>query len=307
MEDSDQYLEILDIRADIYFYQTNYIKARQLHQQIISKTSPTCSPWYHANSLVNAAHLDILMESQGTHTINDIRAAEEVYAVHGSRRILACSWVAAELKLCNRDTVNAQVALVQCLSKTLDIYPDLARNCLAALADIKHRMHKTLETFRWAMLYLAFVQKLNDPIGTSHALQCLGHLHIVLGDADTALNLFRAALQAGISMNIHRLRAECMVGIGDIMIRREDAIQAKEIWAEAYPLFVRSSRLKDAAAVQRRLEQPAFSHSLLPCLDGDVIRAADSPLGVVPSFDNSAEAFRLEKLGTLSPLTQFGH
>jgi hypothetical protein len=45
-----------------------------------------------------------------------------------------------------------------------------------------------------------------------------------------------------------------MVGIADILVRRGDLMQAKEMWAAACPLFVRSSRMKDAAAVQERLQ-----------------------------------------------------
>ncbi|KAJ6556098.1 hypothetical protein B0H19DRAFT_1151913 [Mycena capillaripes] len=164
-------------------------------------------------------------------------------------------------------------------------------------------MGDLLDTFRWAILYLAFTQKLKDPIETSHALRRLADLHTMLGDEDTALSLFHAALQAGTTMGIYRLRAECMVGIGDIMRRHGDSTQAKEMWTSARPLFVHSSRMKDAAAVQRRLEQPANSHTLHRGQDGSVVPTADSHLGVVPTLDNDISAdghLSLEKLATLS-------
>jgi hypothetical protein len=114
-------------------------------------------------------------------------------------------------------------------------------------------MDPTKDTFRWAVISLAFVQQSKDIISTLYALRCLD-LYTIMDDEETALDLFHAALQAGTTMGIHRLRAECMVGIGDIMSRRGDSIHARELWEVAHPLFVRSSRMKDAAAVKKQLE-----------------------------------------------------
>ncbi|KAJ6523996.1 hypothetical protein B0H19DRAFT_1276691 [Mycena capillaripes] len=103
----------------------------------------------------------------------------------------------------------------------------------------------------------------------------------ILGEDETALNLFYAALEGGTAMDIHRLRAECMVGIGDIMIRSGDLVQAKEMWTGAHPLFVRSCQMKDAAAVDKRLERLSLaekdpSYSLLHIWDTGVGQLLDS-------------------------------
>jgi hypothetical protein len=71
----------------------------------------------------------------------------------------------------------------------------------------------------------------------------------------TALSLLHAALEGGTKMDVHRLRAECMVGIGDVVLRRGDAMQAKAMWKKAHPLFLRSRRMKDAVSVQERLQR----------------------------------------------------
>jgi hypothetical protein len=68
-------------------------------------------------------------------------------------------------------------------------------------------------------------------------------------------------------MDIHRLRAQCIVGIEEIMLRHYDPMQAKEMWKAAHPLFFRSSRMKDTVSVEKRLEQLSHiyqdtSHSL---------------------------------------------
>jgi hypothetical protein len=114
-------------------------------------------------------------------------------------------------------------------------------------------MHGATDTFLWAVVYLALVRK--DPLETLHALRYLADINIIKGDDETALRLFHAAVEAATKMDVHRLRAECMAGIGDIMMRRGDLRQAKEMWTVAHPLFIRSSRMKDAAAVEERLEK----------------------------------------------------
>jgi hypothetical protein len=125
-------------------------------------------------------------------------------------------------------------------------------------------MHGPWDTFSWAVVSLALVQKNKDPLGTLNALRRLGAAYPILDDENTMLNLFHAALHGATTLEMHRLRAECMVGIGDIMLHRGDLMQAKEMWAGAHPLFVRLSLAKDAAGVEKRLEQlsPTTEHNL---------------------------------------------
>jgi hypothetical protein len=111
-------------------------------------------------------------------------------------------------------------------------------------------------------------------------------------------------------MDIHRLRAECMVGIGEIMLRRGDHVQAKRMWEAAHPLFVRSSRRKDAASIDERLEtlsQQNNSDSLLAIREGTVDGTTESASVVVKLSDNDTAAAEtsLEKLGNLSAPTTY--
>jgi hypothetical protein len=210
MGDSEQHLQVLDTRADVHFRKTEYIEARQIHEQIVKRTSSTSSPFFHANSLCFRAYLDCLTSHEPADILENLNAAEAIYKSHGSQRFLLCSYVLAELKLCRTDTEGARSAFIDCLSKNRSAhYPDLPDFCLAPLADPKHRMHGIIETFRWAVVYLAFVQKKKDPVGTVNSLRCLADLHTILDgeDSETALNLFYAALDAGTMMDIHRLRA----------------------------------------------------------------------------------------------------
>jgi hypothetical protein len=131
------------------------------------------------------------------------------------------------------------------------------------------------------MVYLAFEQKMKDPVETVYALRRLADLYSIMDDEETALNLFHAVLEAATRMDIHRVRAECMLGIGDIMIRRGDATQAKEMWTGAHPHFLKASQIKHGAAVKKRLGQlPATEKNLssaLPVMrDGSVDHSTDS-------------------------------
>ncbi|KAJ6564750.1 hypothetical protein B0H19DRAFT_1259162 [Mycena capillaripes] len=259
MEGSDRYLGILDLRAEIHSQKSEYLEARQLYAEMVKRTSPVCSPQYHAHSLCSLVAMDILAEGEVADIISNLTAAETVYATLGSPRNIVCSWAAAELKLYCGDTENARVALLECLLKSRDTFPALAGCCLAALADPAHRMHGVMDTFRWAVIYLAFVNNNKDAVGVLYALRRLADVHVALGDDETALHLFDTALQGRTKMDIHRIRAECMVGIGEIILRRGNPIQAREMWAPAHPLFVRSSRMRDAASVERRLDRSSHT------------------------------------------------
>jgi predicted negative regulator of RcsB-dependent stress response len=99
------------------------------------------------------------------------------------------------------------------------------------------------------------MQKAKDAYGTVQALRRFADICMIMGDEETALHLFHTTLDAGTKLDIHHVRAECMVGIGDIMLRRGDNVQAKKMWAAAHPLFLRSSRPKDARFIKEQLEQ----------------------------------------------------
>ncbi|KAJ7312655.1 hypothetical protein DFH08DRAFT_822096 [Mycena albidolilacea] len=256
MEVSEKYLRVLNMHAEVHCLKTEYLEACQIHTQIVKMTSPTCSPWFHANALCSIVQMELLMEDELTDIVSNLNAVEEVYRSLSSPRTILCSWLSAELELYYGNTANARAQFLECFSKTRGpIYPDITQVCLAALSEPAHRMHGTMETFCWAVLSLSFAQKLKDTVATINALRRLADVYSIVEDEDNALSLFHAALEAGTRIGIHRLRARCMVGIGDIMLHRGDSTQAKKMWEAAQPLFICSSRMKDAAAIKTRVEQ----------------------------------------------------
>jgi hypothetical protein len=249
MEGSDRYLQFLDIRGDVNFMQTNYIESRRIFKQIVDMTAPTRSPFFHGYSLTMLAHIDIITECEVPAILESIQAAHAVYTAQGHKTVPVCLRLNAELQLYRGDIQNARSGLIACLSR------GPVQQCLAALGDPKNGMNGTFDTFRWAVVYLAFERKQKGLVGTLNAIRCLADIFVAFGDEETALNLFQAALEGGTKMGVHRLRAECMVGIGDIMLRRGDAMQARAMWVGAHPLFLCSRRRRDAVSVHERLRR----------------------------------------------------
>ncbi|KAJ7041209.1 hypothetical protein C8F04DRAFT_1391314 [Mycena alexandri] len=251
MKGTDKPLFILDVQADIHLMKSEYIEARKMHTRIASRTSPKISPKYHGNSLANIAFLDILTGSNETEICSSLDAAKAVYVFLGDSRIQLCDWVTAELYLLQGEIEQARSAFEQTVFKTHS--SDIRRDCLASLADLKHGMSTLLATFRWAVVYLAFSRKSRDRVGTFQAFRRLADIFIRMDEEQTALELFRTGLEGATELDIHRLRAECMVGIGDIMVRRGDSGQAERMYKAAPPLFIAASRRKEASAVEERL------------------------------------------------------
>ncbi|KAF8155265.1 hypothetical protein K438DRAFT_1987166 [Mycena galopus ATCC 62051] len=294
MHGSNRHLELLNLRAEVHFHKSEYVEARQLYEQTAEETSPTTLSQYHANALASIAHLDILTEGPVPGILANMHAAEAIWQSLGLSRVQIHSHLTAELKLYCGDPENARGEFLQCLKTSRGLYPELQHLCLAALGDPKHGMHSAFETLLWAVVSLAFARRMKNLVATLNALRCLADAHSILKDDETALHLFHAALEGGTNMDIHRLRAECMVGIADIMLRRGDLAQAKEMWTGTYPLFVRSSRMKDAAAVEERLQQLSDNNAPLNRLEtvSEAAATVEERLQQLPntSFLNGPEA-----------------
>ncbi|KAJ7471133.1 hypothetical protein FB451DRAFT_1368231 [Mycena latifolia] len=259
MTGSDRHLDVLDTQAEIHFRKTEYAEAVQIHKIVASYTSPTRSPLFHANALVNIAYIDILTAQDDTEIVRNLHAAVETYFSLGRPRGLVCSLVEAQLTLYRGDTEGALSAFQECFAKSRGGYTDLAVACLAALGDPRNKLCAPLDTFRWATLYFACVRKVKDQVATFHAIRCLADVYAESGDEPTGLNLYHTALEGGTEMDIHRLRGECMLGIGDIMLRSGDFGQSKKMWEAARPLLVRSSQMEDASGIDKRLAK--LSHN----------------------------------------------
>jgi hypothetical protein len=145
------------------------------------------------------------------------------------------------------------------------------------------------------MIYFATVQKGHNLVETFHALRCLADVFTALDDEETDLHLFHTALEGATKLDIHCLRAECMVGIGDIMEGCENMLEAKEKWEAAIPLFIRSSQTKDAAAIEARLAKLTLAQDHQGVKLNDPVAVTDSQ-----GTANQEESRKLKQLTQLS-------
>ncbi|KAJ7471119.1 hypothetical protein FB451DRAFT_1559582 [Mycena latifolia] len=289
LEGADAHLSVLDLQADIHWRKSEYSRAREIQAVVASTTSSSCSPAFHANALATIAYLDITMSGDEGAILLHLKDAEAIYRANGSRRILSCSWVMAELYLHRGDIQRSRGAFEECLSKSRDVYLDLAALCLAALGDPRHKMYSPLATSEWTFVYFSHVRKSKDRVATFHALRCLADIFAAFEDEETALNLYHTTLEGATEMDIHRLRAESMTGIGDIMMQRGDSVQAKEMWDAARPLFVRSSQMKDAAAIDERLAQLSQNIGKTPAHLGEIQDGGADTVSRISTMNDPSE------------------
>ncbi|KAJ7433290.1 hypothetical protein B0H11DRAFT_1939621 [Mycena galericulata] len=136
--------------------------------------------------------------------------------------------------------------------------------CFERMASWDAGMFGLQETLRWAGLYLVHSLKVTERKATVHSLQCFGQIFVEQGDDDTALSLFRLALEEFSSMDIHRWRADCMLRMAEIFERRADISKSVQLWRTARSLFERCSQAKSVAQVDAKLASvdPAFIRKL---------------------------------------------
>lgn len=261
MENSNHLLCFYDIQQDIHLAKTEYLEAKKICECALATQAVTYSPRFYAHFLVHNAYNGIHLGSIKGEILSNLEAAEAVYKAIADPRILLCSWVRAELELSQGNHSIANFAFKECLSRSLrslDFW-DITVCCLATLADIPYKMDTAWNSLRWAITYFSAVRKSKMVVATFHALRCLADIFVAFQDEHTALNLFYMTLSGATKLGIHRLQAECMVGIGDIMSSRDNMVEAKEMWKAAHPLFVRSSQTKAAVAIEARLEKLSLS------------------------------------------------
>ncbi|KAJ7107057.1 hypothetical protein C8R44DRAFT_885726 [Mycena epipterygia] len=236
IEDSTMEIGILDSQAEIHLRKSEYAESRTVQEKIVSKTAHNKSPWYHINALLNMALID---------TITGVEEDEIIASLATVKKLGNSSLLASR----TASRASYEKSLCLCRGKNSDVMI----SGLEVLADLKHGIYSTSETFRWTGVYLALACKTQDVGHTSQALRCLGDIFLAHGEEETALSVFRAALESFTKMDIHQRRGDCMVRIGDIFMRRGDLVRAAEMWVEARPLFVRSSQAKDVADIDARL------------------------------------------------------
>jgi tetratricopeptide (TPR) repeat protein len=248
-------LGILNYEAEIHLVKSEYLESRNLQVTLASCSQPTSYIAIMAN--LNVAFIDIAIGADS----KDIRqnldiARSHLKALYGRRARetgLIADYGAAELCLRDGPVAVAREMFERFLVLSQDFSTDVALYGLGRLGDLSTGMNDTPTTLRWAGIFLGMALNCKDKLCTMQAFRCLGQIYSAESDDETALSLFKAALDGFSFMDVHRWRADCMVRIADILNTHGEVVKAVELWKAAKPLFERSSQMKDILKIDAKL------------------------------------------------------
>ncbi|KAJ7243469.1 hypothetical protein C8J57DRAFT_1243416 [Mycena rebaudengoi] len=215
--------------------------ANYQHDQFLLQKSRdilTACGLQHGN--LNIACIDVVVGADSKNIRQTLDMAQShskaLYGYYGRQIGLFIDYVAAELCLRDGDHGAGREMLEKCFSLSQDISTGLPLLCLERLGDLSTGMNCISTTLRWTGVFLSLALKCNDMRQTMQAFRCLGQIFATQGDDETALRLFKVALDGFTFMDVHHLRADCMVRIGDILNNRGEVLEAVELWNSQTPV-----------------------------------------------------------------------
>ncbi|KAJ7488021.1 hypothetical protein FB451DRAFT_1529027 [Mycena latifolia] len=262
--------------AGVHSTKSEYAEARRIFTIIVHRTSPTKGPSAYALSLINIAQIDVMTGGPKDLVESNIEQATQIFAVMQVPAALDwCKLVLADLMLRERNIPKAKNLFQEGLNSQWGKNADAVNYALSRLADVSCWTLDEIEwSWRWAVVYLAYAEKLQQKVDLYKALQCIGDGFMLQGDTDTAHSLFEVALAEFTQLDIHQRRADCMLRLGDIAKERRDFLKAIRLWKDARPLFERSLQANKIAKIDTRLaavdthtlQQHEESLQILSCL-----------------------------------------
>jgi tetratricopeptide (TPR) repeat protein len=208
---------------------------------------------------LNIAGIDIATGAESKHIRKNLDLAQfhlkVLYGFIAKATSLIADYVAAELCLRDGALGTAREMIKKCLALSQDISTELALHGLERLSDFSTDMNDIQTTLRWTGTFLGLALKCKDKHQTIHAFRCLGQIYSAKGDDETALSLFKVALDGFTFMDVHHWQADCMVRIADILQDHGEVIKAVGLWKTARPLFERSSQMKDITRIDAKLAE----------------------------------------------------
>ncbi|KAJ6549062.1 hypothetical protein DFH09DRAFT_1503227 [Mycena vulgaris] len=182
-------LQIMNMQAETFFQQTAYGASLAIHIEPARLTPATVRPLDHAYALVNIATIVGVITGVPDGTVlHNLIITRDIFTARAFTR-----------GLCNCDVVVADV-LGDCDGSIL---------CLDKLGDIRWDLQDSLGTFGYRVVYLASACKTRNAAAAAHALRGVGDVVKVLGNAETARDVFRAALDGFTTMGMQGGMDEC--------------------------------------------------------------------------------------------------
>ncbi|KAJ7279520.1 hypothetical protein C8J57DRAFT_1221180 [Mycena rebaudengoi] len=248
-------LNILNHQAEIHLLKSEYRESRQIHLAIASSCNPTSFQAVIAN--LNIALIDITTGAYSKIIFQKLDMGQShLKALYGYPGRLACftaDFAAAELHLRDGAIGPVKAMFEKCLTSSQE--PQLVLLCLERLGDHSTGMNDVQTTLRWTGIFLGLALRCKEKHKTLQAFRFLGQIFSAQGDDETALSLFKVALDGFTFMDVHHSRADCMVRIADILNSRGEVMKAVELWKTARPLFEWSSQMKDIIKIDAKLAE----------------------------------------------------
>ncbi|KAJ7022161.1 hypothetical protein C8F04DRAFT_243849 [Mycena alexandri] len=240
-------------KAEVHKLKSEYMEARNIHNQILQGASMEHDKYSHAYALFNIADIDIAMGNFGDDVRESLARAESIFkAVGDEGAVQWCEVVRADIKSNDGDLTAARTLLESSLRFSLGKNAEMSLHCLGKLAN-SASWGSIKGTPHWPAVFLARSSKLKQRLGIHRALQFIGDIFWAHGDLDTAVSLFTVALDGFTAMDVHRSKGECMYRLGNIYEQDGDLLKALEFWGTARTLFERSCQPKDVENIDRKL------------------------------------------------------
>jgi hypothetical protein len=208
--------------AEIHLLKTEYLESREINASLAALKVPGTA-WTLTSTFAhhNLAVLDIALGAPSELILRNLSIAREQFNMAqwslGNSR---CDATLAALHLREGEILRAK-RLFEISFASLQYGSSEAANfCLERLADIRNKMNGPQDTLNWAGTHLASARNSHNRLEILKSLCFFGDLFLVFEDDETALCLFRIALNGFQAMEIHHRKADCASRIASIINQR---------------------------------------------------------------------------------------
>jgi tetratricopeptide (TPR) repeat protein len=271
MSQGSAYFAIRTCQADIHHYKSEYGEASNIQTDILQNNSVDQNPFDYAVLLLNIAQTDIETGATEHSVQQKINTAGALFQkINSSAGLGICDQTRAALDVQQGNFLAAQSSFQSCLTLLWGKNIEAEAYCLEKLGTIQQWSHGDQIGCPWIVTFLVHSVKYKLRLGLHKALQFLGNVFKAQGDQETATTLFTVALDGFTQMDVHRSRAECMVGLGDIAKQNGDKLTAVKLLETARPLFQRSLQGKQLVHLEAKLaglNQEQLQEAQLETLD----------------------------------------
>lgn len=246
----------MNMQAEIHFRKSEYNDARRINEAIVKLKNGIIQSSSKSYALLNIILIDLIT---GRHSDLDNMRADlanicHSFSVNGSPiGCYICDLTCADIDVILGNLDSAHDCYLKVLASIRGSNAETESMCLEGLSDLAKRRGNETLSFHYTVLSFVFGLKIQDKAATHHAMRRLAEHFQQQNDEDSALSLFHTALDGFDFMDIHQGRAICMLRIADIMRKRGQIQEPRELWSQAQALFMRASQEKFAEDCAERL------------------------------------------------------